>query len=308
MTTLRAVTGPIDSESIRCAEAHGHLWIERGVDGGPVLDDESASAAELADFASHGGGLVLDCQPGSCGRDGRILSRLASSSSVAIVASTGFHLQKYYGLGCGPWYAGVDVAESVFRSEVCEGLPEAPEVRAGSIKTAWTGAGGDEEGLMIAALSVARATGTGVTVHTEKGERIEELAALIEGSGLSPGRIQLSHVDKRPDPQLHFALARSGFVLGYDTFLRPKYEPERTAWPLLRAMLAEGLHRHVAIGLDVVDRAIWHVDGGPGLRSITEVIVPRLRSEGATEAAIEAMVAGNICRVLGGDERHEATL
>lgn len=301
MTTLRAVTGPVDSASIACADAHGHLWIEPGVDASPVLDDENASAAELVDFASEGGGMVVDCQPGLCGRDARILSRLSSSCSVAVIASTGFHLRKYYSHGCGPWHVGGDIAESLFRQEMCEGLSEAADVKAGSIKTAWTGSGGEEKDLMVAALSVARTTGTGVTVHTERGDRVEELAALIVDCRVSPSRVQLSHVDKRPEPQLHFDLARAGFVLGYDTFLRPQYEPEKGVWPLLSAMLEEGLYRHVAIGLDIVDRALWHVCGGPGLRAIPEVIVPRLRSEGASEAAIKAMVAGNICRVLGGE-------
>jgi phosphotriesterase-related protein len=194
-----------------------------------------------------------------------------------------------------------DLAESLFRREVCEGLVEASDVQAGSIKTAWTDGEGQERDLMVAALSVARTTGTGVTVHTERGNRVEELAALIVDRGVSPSRVQLSHVDKRPDRQLHFDLARTGFVLGYDTFLRPQYEPEKGVWPLLRAMLEEELYRHVAIGLDIVDPVLWSVRGGPGLRTIPEVIVPRLRSEGASEAAITGMVAGNICRVLGGE-------
>jgi phosphotriesterase-related protein len=234
-----------------------------------------------------------------------VLRRLALQSPLAIVASTGFHLRKYYQPGEGPWYLGAEAAETLFRAEVCDGLAESPRVTAGSIKTAWTGTGGKEEELMRAALSVARATGTGVTVHTEMGERVEELAQLIVESGVSPARVQISHVDKRPDQQLHFDLARKGFVLGYDTFLRPRYDPETGVWPLLATMLERGLHRHVAIGLDIVDRALWHASGGPGLQAIPQVIVPRLRSKGAGEAAIQDMVAGNICRVLGAERSDE---
>ena len=231
--------------------------------------------------------------------------RLALESPVAIVASTGFHLRKYYAPGEGPWYLGAEAAETLFRGEVCDGLAESPGVAAGSIKTAWTGTGGKEKELMRAALSAARATGTGVTVHTEMGERVEDLALLIVESGVSPARVQISHVDKRPDQQLHFDLARAGFILGYDTFLRPKYGPETGVWPLLAAMMAQGLHRHVAIGLDIVDRTLWHASGGPGLRTIPQTIIPRLRSLGAGEAEIQDMVAGNICRVLGGERFDE---
>ena len=302
MMSLETVTGSVQAASIGCADAHGHLWIGPGVFGAPVLDDEPAAAGELADFAAAGGGLVLDCQPGACGRNGSILARLAASGTVAVVASTGFHLPKYYASGAGPWGQTREQAERIFRDEVCDGLLEAPGLKAGSIKTAWTGSGGPEVELMLAALSVARETGTGVTVHTEMGQHVEDLAVLIVDSGVPPGRVQLSHVDKRVDTTLHVELARTGFVLGYDTFLRPKYSPEKNVWPLLRFMLEEGLDRQIAIGLDIVDQTLWQVKGGPGLRAIPGILVPRLLSEGATEASVQAMSAGNICRVLAGEE------
>ena len=203
MTSIQSVSGPAVTESIRCADAHGHLWISKGVEQAPALDDERASLSELSSFAEAGGGLILDCQPGICGRDGSVLARLAASTTVTIVASTGFHLQKYYVGGTGPWSQSAEEAERVFRDELCHGLSEAPGVKAGSIKTAWGGTGGREDELLLAALDVAMSVGVGMTVHTEMGVGVERLATLIVDSGVAPNRVQLSHVDKRPDIGLH---------------------------------------------------------------------------------------------------------
>jgi predicted metal-dependent phosphotriesterase family hydrolase len=297
--TIRTVTGPFDGE-VRCAEAHGHLWIRAAEDAEPRIDDETSAAEELADFASAGGDLVIDCQPGETGRDGRVLRRLSAGTGVPVVASTGFHLQRYYPVNAGPWTTDAESAHRLFLDELCQGLAEASEIRAGVVKTAWTGEGGRERDLMRAALDASHLAGTAVVVHTESGAAIEDFVDLAAGSGLPPARIQLSHLDKRPDAGLHEELARAGFFLGYDTFLRPKYCPERHVWPLLRRMVAGGLWKHITIGLDLVDPLMWRVRGGPGLRTIA-AIIGRLRDDGTPQDALTALGGGNVSRLLGGE-------
>jgi phosphotriesterase-related protein len=230
-----------------------------------------------------------------------VLARLMRDSGIAIVASTGFHLREWYRPGAGPW-AGPAGALELFLGELKDGLVEEPAVRAGVVKCAWTGADdGAERELMAAALTAARTADTGVVVHTERGAHVERLCETVLDAGLAPERVQLSHVDKRPDPGLHLELARAGFVLGYDTFLRPKYDPERHVWPLLRTLVDEGLWRHVTLGLDLVDTSAWRVCGGPGLRTLPRELVPRLRREGADGRALRALAGGNAIRMLGGN-------
>lgn len=286
---IPTVLGPIDAGRVGVADAHGHAWIASDVPTAPVLDDEEAARVELTDFAEAGGTLLVDCQPGGCGRDGRVLARLSQGSGVALVAATGFHLARYYPHGVGPWALDDERALDLFTRELSQGLDEARDVRAGVVKTAWTGGGDQEEGLMRAALTAARRVGAGVVVHTEAGQEVEALARLIEDCGVAPGRVQISHVDKRPDLDLHRELARAGYVLGYDTFLRPTYEPERHVWPLLRAMIAEGLWRHVTLGLDLANGTAWRAHGGPGRRWLPSVALPRLRRDGVDDIAIQAL-------------------
>lgn len=298
MLTLQTVSGFVAADHVKIADAHAHFWISPGVPGAPVLQAEDLARAELEDFAAQGGSLVVDCQPGACGRDGHVLSRLGRSTNVAIVTATGFHLERYYTPGSGPWALSEEAAATLFMRELCDGLDEAPDVRAGVIKSAWSGNNSQEIGLMRAALETARRVDSGIVIHIEVDARIEELVHLIEQSRVAPGRVQFSHIDKQPDPGLHRDLARAGYILGYDTFLRSKYSPERYVWPLLLYMINENLGTHITLGLDLVDVAQWHAAGGPGLRTIPTVVLPRLRQCGVDEELLQALGGGNITRLL----------
>jgi phosphotriesterase-related protein len=63
----------------------------------------------------------------------------------------------------------------------------------------------------------------------------------------------LRHIDKRPDHGLHAELTQAGVMLAYDTFFRPKYDPERNLWPQISAMVAAGLNHVVALATDVAE-------------------------------------------------------
>jgi predicted metal-dependent phosphotriesterase family hydrolase len=291
------VLGPRDGATLRVIDAHAHLWIAAGPEGSPRLEDEELALRELRELRSAGGDALIDCQPGGCGRDGAVLRRLMEASGVAVVAVTGFHLRRHYLPGTGPW-ADPDGALECFAGELRDGLAEAPAARAGIVKCAWTGAGGPERALLEAGLAAARREGAPVLVHTERGEAVERLCELVLDAGVPPGRVQLSHVDKRPDHELHRELARAGFVLGYDTFLRPRYRPAERVWPLLHALVREGLWRHVTLGTDLVERADWHAAGGPGLRALPLDVVGALRRAGVEGEPLRALAGGNAVRLL----------
>ena len=297
MRLVQTVLGPRDGETLGVVDAHAHLWIGAGPEGSPRLEDEDLALRELRELRAAGGGALIDCQPGGCGRNGTVLRRLMEASGVAVVAVTGFHLRRHYLPGTGPW-ADPDGALESFVAELRDGLAEEPAARAGLVKCAWTGAGEAERALLDAGLEAARREGAPVLVHTERGEAVERLCELVVDAGVAPGRVQLSHVDKRPDHGLHLELARAGFVLGYDTFLRPKYRPDEHVWPLLGALVREGLWRQATLGTDLVDHADWHAAGGPGLRALPLDVVGRLRGAGVEGEALRALAGGNAVRLL----------
>jgi predicted metal-dependent phosphotriesterase family hydrolase len=301
VSSVETVLGGRELAGTGTVDAHDHLFIAPGPEGAPELADERLALEELDDLRAAGGAAVVDCQPGGCGRDARVLRRLMERSDVAIVASTGFHLRRYYRSGEGPW-ASPAGALDLFLGELLDGLAEAPEARAGVLKCAWTGEPGAERELLAAAAEAARRAGAAMVVHTEPDGDVGALCELVLDAGVAPRRVQLSHLDKRPDPALHLELARAGFVLGYDTFLRPKYRPDEHVWPLLRTMLSEGLARQVTLGLDLVDATRWRVCGGPGLRALPCEVVPRLRDEGAAAEELHGLAGANALRLLSGED------
>lgn len=284
-------------------DAHCHLWIAppKGVEG-PRLVDEAAAEAELRAFREAGGTAVIDCQPPGAGRDGRVLKRLAAATGVEIAPATGFHLERYYASGASPYEHDPGQLADAWRTELTEGLAEEPGLRARVVKSAWTGEdGGRDRELIGAAARAAHGGGGALIVHTERGAGAERLAELLLASELAPGRVQISHVDKRFDTELHLELARSGFVLGYDCFLRPRYRPLQTTWELLRTLADAGLTEHVTVGLDLVDVALWSVGGGAGLPAIARSILPPLRAQ-IGESAARQVTGGNAMRLLEGAE------
>jgi 5-phospho-D-xylono-1,4-lactonase len=302
---LQTVTGPIPVEAVKLADGHAHVWIDPPDGVAPDvrldLNNFDAIRAELDDFRDAGGTTLIDCQPGGCGRDGTRLAEMARATRLHITATTGFHQRKYYPRRSWLWSASAEEATALFVEELTVGLRETgPGVRAAVIKVGYEGTiDGQTQVLMEAAAEAARQTGAPILFHTERGENAEALLPFFADRGVGPDRLYLCHVDKRPDVGLHRELAQAGVLLGYDTFARPKYDPNHGAWMLIAALVEQGLEQHIAVCLDFAIASMWHHYGGrPGMCVLPETIVPRLKAEGYTEATIHQLTAGNIARRL----------
>ena len=301
------VTGPLEAEQAGLTDAHNHVWIdpvEGAAPGAPVLNDFAPIAAELGDYRRAGGGMIVDCQPGGCGRNGLAMRALSISSGVPIVASTGYHLRKWYPNGYWLFDAPPERAHAYFLEElnIClrETCQDENPVEAGMIKIACEA---ELEacplGLMEAAAAAGRQSGAAVQVHTEKGADAERIARFLLDAGLPSDRLILAHMDKRPDLALHSSLAQEGILLEYDTFYRPRYNPEAGAWPLIKAMLAAGMEDSLALATDMAETQFWRRMGGrPGLEGLLTQIVPRLQRSGATDLAIRKIAGRNIAHRL----------
>jgi phosphotriesterase-related protein len=301
------VSGPLAAAEAGVTDAHSHAWIApvAGAEpGAPVLFDQAAITAELIDYRQAGGGTLIDCQPGGCGRDGRMLVELARASGVHVVACTGFHLKKYYPPAHWLWQAGADKARAYFVGEIAVGLKETLElaqpVQAGFIKIACEANLDDMPAALLEAAALASLeTGAAIEVHTERGAAAEKIVSLFVNYGLSPDRLIICHIDKRPDLGLHCALAEQGIMLEYDTFFRPKYQPEQHVWPLLEQMVARGFEGQVAVATDLADAALWsHLGKGPGLAGLITQILPHLQTIGFTPATIKRLTGENIATRL----------
>lgn len=302
---IQTVTGLIPADEIALADGHAHLWIDPPAGVAPdarlELNDFERIKAELAEYRAAGGSLAVDCQPGGAGRDTRRLKQLSEATGVYVTATTGFHQRKYYPPDHWLWTASAEDAARYFIEELVSGTREsAGAIQAATIKVGYEGAiDGQTRILMEAVAEASHQTGALILFHTERGQNVEALIPFFEDRGVPAYRLYICHVDKRPDVGLHRALAQAGALLGYDTFARPKYDPDNGAWRLIAALAADGLAAHVAICLDLALSEMWvHYGGGPGMNFLPNVILPRLYAEGYPDAVIRQLTGGNIARYL----------
>jgi predicted metal-dependent phosphotriesterase family hydrolase len=306
---VMTVHGPIPYEQLGITDAHNHIWIE-AVPGAsqdsPVLDQYDLIYKELFEFRQQGGGTILDCQPGGCGRNGNKLLELSLESQINVLACTGFHRQKYYSQNDWLWDASAQKVSEYICSELEHGLMEtldtASPVRAGFIKIALESSWAEcPQAAMEGTVSAAHKTKALLEIHTEKGSLAEKACVYFTDQGLQPQQLVFCHMDKRPDISLHQALARFGVLLEYDTFYRPKYNPATNLWPLIEQMVGAGLSDRIALATDMAESTLYkHMGGGPGLASLPGEIRDILKQKGIPEAAIAQMLGGNIARRLAG--------
>lgn len=304
---IQTVTGRVPLENIKIADGHSHVWINppEGVhpEARLALNDPRLIEAELKDFRSAGGDAIIDCMPGGCGRDARMLVKLAEAAQVYITATTGYHLPRYYPPGYWLWSATEAEAAAYFVEEVTTGMRETDgAVPATTIKVGYDGTIKEQNRVLLeAAAEAARQTGKPVLFHTEQGQNVEALPLFFEDRGVPCRRLYFCHMDKRPDFGLHCELAQAGILLGYDSFVRPKYKPEKGVWPLLKEMVVRGLGRHIAVGLDMASNSMWqHYGGQPGLITLPDQLMPRMRAEGIDDAIIDRLVGQNVAEFLAG--------
>lgn len=305
---IMTVRGPVDPQALGVIDAHSHIWIERvaGADPtAPVLDDAAAIAADLRAFRAAGGSAIVDCQPYKAGRAADRLRQLSEASGVHIIACTGFHLRRYYASDDAPlWSMTAEAASAFLLDELRHGAAEARGTEAvvypGFIKIA---AEATPEAsplhLFEAAAGAAKAAGCAIEMHTERGAAIEDFLAFFLAQGVAAEQLIFCHVDKRADFGLHREMAQAGVLLEYDTFLRPRYDPEQRVWPLLFQMIAAGLAGRVALATDMAGGEWWtQIGGGPGPAAFITRIRARLVAAGLDETRIHDLTGGSIAARL----------
>ena len=307
MTCARTVLGDIGGEQLGRVNYHEHLFQVSPLLPGDDLDDESASTAEAGLLRGSGLESMVDATPTGLGRRPAALARIAATTGLRIVATTGAHRDAHY--GNGHWLTELSVSQLAdrFTADVAVGLPEAdlPEsgssatdpvrtpVRAGLLK-----AGIDYWSInpfarrVIEAIGVTHAaTGAPVMVHLEHGSATFEVLALLAQAGVSTDAVALAHIDRNPDPGLHAELAAAGAFLGYDGVARFKSWPDSVVLDCLLAAAERGAGQRILLGGDVARRTRFVAYGGmPGLAYLGERFLPRVAAAGSAELVEQILI------------------
>jgi 5-phospho-D-xylono-1,4-lactonase len=297
------VLGPVPAASLGVTDAHDHLFLRSPALPGQDFDDLEKSVAEVREAQATGLQAIVEMTPIGCGRRPDLMRALAAETGAVVIAATGYHRDAHY--PAGHWVHGtpVEVLADRIVADIRDGmhpgdwddpaLPSDP-ARAGVIKAgaSYQRISRGERNRLDAAAAGSRATGAAVLVHAEVGTCGHEIVDALEAGGVGADRILLAHLDRNPDPELHAEIASRGVTLEYDTPGRIKYRPDSDLLDLIESMVAAGHGGRIVLGLDLGLRDYFRAyEGGPGMRYLMAVFVPRLRRRIGDEAVERILVA-----------------
>ena len=97
---VMTVTGEIRADQLGFCQCHEHIMLRPGVPSelNPALraDEVEKSVQEVESYRRGGGDSLVDAQPVGCGRMPEQLRQVARRTGVHLIASTGFHLRRFY--------------------------------------------------------------------------------------------------------------------------------------------------------------------------------------------------------------------
>ena len=311
MGYLNTVLGPVHCEELGVAAVNEHLmW-------GPPGWDYDAGAwfeigkvfekcyHEVIDYRLHGGRTYVECSAITPGRNLDIFVKIAQTSQVNIVASTGFAAEAYV----SPYFKSkdADYFEELFAHEIAEGMGHT-RIKAGIIKV---GASGDkftklEEMILRAAARAAKKTGA--PLITECGRFAMKHLDILKEEKLDPARIIIGHLDSKDnmDIERDKKIARGGAYLAYDQVGMEDVwcgtsgaMPDDRRVELVQAMLKAGFKDRLLLS---ASSNSWTLGHGEQLlhnsANMLRYFVPKLKKAGVSEEAINGILVDNPKRVL----------
>lgn len=124
--SFHTVLGEIDENKLGFTQPHEHVYIVRTVDQRncelTCINNLPRSADELLLFRQAGGNTVVDANPLATGRDVLGLQDIARLSGVNIIATTGYHIPKFYPEGHWIFNIPEEELSEMFVREIEEGM------------------------------------------------------------------------------------------------------------------------------------------------------------------------------------------
>ena len=264
MFHVQTVSGPIAPDALGHSQIHEHIFVHRTpmAEKNPALrlDDPARSLEELRAYRAAGGGFLADAQPVAAGRDAERLGALSRESSVAVAASTGYHLLGFYPADC--WVHSLDEEGlyDLYCGELLEGmLPWRPEPDRRPAQPTAFRAGLTPERLIVC--------------HVDR-----------QAADFGP----------------HDAIAATGVYLDYDTIGRFKYHSDEEEVALLRHMCERGYAQRLLLSLDTTAQRMAAYGGEISLCYLLERFLPRLEAAGFTPGTLADFTVLNCRRLFAG--------
>ncbi len=313
--SFHTVLGEIDENKLGFTQPHEHVYIVRTVDQRncelTCINNLPRSAGELLLFRRAGGNTVVDANPLATGRDVLGLQDIARLSGVNIIATTGYHIPKFYPEGHWIFNIPGEELSEMFVREIEEGMfldgcyvkPEyQTHIKAGLIKSMITKQGLSDPWTVkciTAAGKAALASGASIMIHTEGVDELEMIDLLAGKIGLPAEKILVCHVDRDvTDLEKHRMIAKTGVFMEYDTITLFQFHSNAEEVRMLRFMIEEGFLDRILLSTDPETNRMHCYGGTVGIDYILTHFIPLLKLNGFTENELNRIFRENPRRAL----------
>jgi phosphotriesterase-related protein len=326
MAQVNTVLGPVDVSELGFTSMHEHFiygfpghQTDISVDCFKEERDLPVLIEEAKLFKSLGYKTLVDCTVSDCGRDHRILKKIAEAAGINIICVSGWYAEMYaapaYWIGRASMGADIDQEiYEMFVTEATKGIGFT-EIKAGLLKvsSSLNRITEYERHFFGAAARASKDTGRPVTTHADGSTMgLEQARTLIE-FGAAPERVLIGHMCGCTDTEYLKRVLATGVNIGFDRFgiegfdfMMTPTDAERVE--TLTALLKDGYADQIMLGHDTVkidlgrpfklSPAAQKFKDHTTPRVVTEYALPELRARGVPEADIEKLTVKNPARFL----------
>ena len=311
----QTVLGDINESSLGHTQPHEHIYIVGTTDQEicPLIcmNNLPLSAKEMILYHEEGGNTVVDANPLATGRDALALQDISRLSGVNIIATTGYHIPKFYRADHWIWTTPEEELEEIFASEITDGMfmegfyvkpTFRTDVKAGLVKAMITHDGMDNPDTvrcLTAAGKAAKRTGASIMVHTDGVDELKMIDLLAGKIGLDPKSILVCHVDRQvKDLKRHEEIAATGVFMEYDTITLFQFHNNADELRMLRHMTDKGFLDQILISTDPETDRMKAYGSKVGIDYILEHFIPLMKLCGFSEEEIRAITVTNPARAL----------
>ncbi|QVQ51773.1 phosphotriesterase-related protein [Spiractinospora alimapuensis] len=330
--TVTTVTGPISSAELGVTLPHEHLANDLSAAVQPPRDANQAILAEstvsadiawrlreapyacpdncgladteamvesLREFATCGGGSVIDLTPPGLGRDPAALRDIAERTGLNVVMGSGWYLQRFH----PPHLATTgedDLAAELVAEFRAPAGPRPGVIGEIGVSPDFTS---DERTALRAACLAQRALGVPMFVHLPGWRRRahEVLDIVLDEQGVAPTGVVLCHMDPSgQDPDYQRGVADRGVWLEFDMvgmpFLFPGEGQAPPPWETagaVRRLVGAGHAGQILLSHDVFLKAMLPQYGGNGFAYVPTLFAQRLRDVGVEDSVVTSLLRDN---------------
>lgn len=319
MRYVNTVSGPVSPDQLGRTLMHEHfLFGYCGFQGDATLggfrgqEYLDACVKAVEDARAYGIETIVDATTNECGRNVRFLQKVADTTGINIICSTGYYFEAESSFAYWNFRKGfADIGQEIYEmmlAEVTRGI-EGTGIKAGVIKLASScqQITPMEEIFFKAAARVQKETGVVIITHTQRGTMGPQQADLLIANGADPSKIAIGHMCGNTDVSYHEEVLKRGVYVNLDRFglqgelFHTPTDGQRM--DLIKALVDKGYGGRILLGHDSVNvnlgRPIVMTEmmrqslKDANIRTIGAKVLPGLKERGMNDGQIDALLRAN---------------